>query len=203
MFSLRKPSVEDIRHFIVRQHDQTFSYPFVGATQNTPPPGYDVDHNRIQLGTGPITFERAKAALRRWEMFNLGWVQPHWPDAPIMVNSPVAVIAHVCGLWVTNACRVVYVQEEMGPIEKFGFAYGTLPAHVERGEERFLVQWDHSDDSVWYDLLAISQPNHILARLGYLYVRHLQRRFAQDSLRAMQQATIGKSVRSGGGSLSC
>ena len=187
MFTLRKPSLEDINQFIRYQDDQSFSYPLARMTQGTPPVGYDVDHNRVQLGTGKTTFACAKAALRRWEMFNLGWVQLHWPDTPITVNSTVAVVAHVCGLWVTNACRIVYVQEEAGSVEQFGFAYGTLPAHVERGEERFLIQWDHSDDSVWYDLFAISQPNHILARLGYLYVRNLQRRFAQDSLRAMQR----------------
>lgn len=187
MFTLRKPSEEEIRYFIGCQHDQTFSYPFVGTTQDTPPPGYTVDRNRIRLGTGQTTFEHAKAALRRWEMFNLGWIQLYWPDTPITANSTVAVIAHMGVVWVTNACRIVYVREETGPVETFGFAYGTLPTHVERGEERFLVQWDHNDDSVWYDLLAISQPNHILARLGYLYVRYLQRRFAQDSLRAIQR----------------
>jgi uncharacterized protein (UPF0548 family) len=188
MLTLRQPSIASIRHFLAHQHDHVFSYPFIGATRSAPPVGYDVDHNRIQLGTGRDTFERAKAALRRWEMFNLGWVRLQWPDAPITVNSPVAVIAHLWGLWITNACRIVYVREETGPVETFGFAYGTLPAHVERGEERFLVQWDHSDDSVWYDLLAISQPRHILARVGYLYVRHLQRCFARDSLRAMRRA---------------
>lgn len=188
MFTLQKPSIKAISHFLARQHDQAFSYPFVGVTQGTPPVGYDVDHNRVQLGTGRDTFEHAKAALRHWEMFNLGWVQLLWPDASMIVNSTVAVIAHVCGLWITNACRIVYVQEETGPVETFGFAYGTLPAHVERGEERFLVQWDHRDDSVWYDLLAISQPHHMLARVGYLYVGYLQRCFVRDSLQAMQRA---------------
>jgi uncharacterized protein (UPF0548 family) len=189
MLTLQKPSVEDVRRFILRQADHDFSYPFVGATQGTPPAGYDVDHNRIQLGTGRNTFERAKAALCRWEMFNLGWVQRHWPDALITANSTVAVMAHVCGLWITNACRIVHVREETGLVDMCGFAYGTLPAHVARGEERFLVQWDHREDSVWYDLLAISQPRHILARAGYPYMRHLQRCFARDSLRAMRHAT--------------
>jgi uncharacterized protein (UPF0548 family) len=191
MFTLQKPSVANLRQFIRHQEDQPFSYPVVGATQGTLPVGYDVDRNRVQLGTGRDTFERAKAALHRWKMFDPGWVWLHWPDVPIAVDSTVAVVAYVYGLWITNACRIVYVQEETGSVETFGFAYGTLPAHIERGEERFLVQWDHHDDSVWYDLLAVSQPNHLIARLGYLYVRHLQRRFAQDSLRAMQRAIKG------------
>jgi len=63
---------QSIRHFLAHPQDQVFSSPCVGTTQGTPPVGYDVDHNRIQLGTGQDTFERAKAALRRWEIFNLG-----------------------------------------------------------------------------------------------------------------------------------
>ena len=148
MFTLRKPSVEDLRQFILCQETQSFFCPFVGATQEIPPVGYDVDHNRVQLGTGQETFERAKAALRRWEMFNLGWVQLHGSDVPIAIDSTVAVVAKVWGLWLTNACWIVYVREETGPVETFGFAYGTLPAHVERGEERFLVQWDQQEFGV-------------------------------------------------------
>ena len=62
-----------------------------------------------------------------------------------------------------NACRVVYVVDEPG---RFGLAYGTLPGHVERGEERFLVERDSTDGSVWYDLLAFSRPNSLVARLA-------------------------------------
>ena len=83
-----------------------------------------------------------------------------------------------------SACRIVYVLVEP---RRFGFAYGTLPAHVERGEERFLVEWC-ADDSVWYDILAFSRPNHWLVRLGYPITRLLQKRFARDSMRVMQAA---------------
>jgi uncharacterized protein (UPF0548 family) len=73
-------------------------------------------------------------------------------------------------------------------MEKFGFAYGTLPAHVERGEERFCVEWHHADNTVWYDILAFSQPNQLPAKLAYPYVRQLQKRFGLDSKRAMMRA---------------
>jgi len=59
-------------------------------------------------------------------------------------------------------------------IERFGFGYGTLESHIERGEERFCVEY-HPDKSVWYDILAFSQPNKLLAKLGYPLVRHFQR----------------------------
>lgn len=100
----------------------------------------------------------------------------------------MAVLARVFGFWILNACRIVYVIDDSGPIETFGFAYGTLPDHVECGEERFTVEWNHSNDSVSYDILAFSRPNHPLTWLGYLYVRRLQKQFARDSRQAMLRA---------------
>jgi len=79
--------------------------------------------------------------------------------------------------------------EEDGHVKRFGFAYGTLPGHVESGEERFLIEWDRADNCVWYDILAFSRPRHILAWLGYPWVRHLQKRFRQESGAAMCRAT--------------
>jgi uncharacterized protein (UPF0548 family) len=185
MLALRKPSEEKIRDFLACQCDRPFSYADVGASQQIPPPGYNVDHHRLQLGKGQATFAAACSALRRWEMFHLGWVQLYWAQTPIKAGEVVAVLGHQLGLWLLNACRIVYVVEEA---ERFGFAYGTLPEHVESGEERFTVEWHQADDSVWYDLLAFSRPNQWIARLGYAYVRRQQKRFALDSLEAMRQA---------------
>jgi uncharacterized protein (UPF0548 family) len=67
-------------------------------------------------------------------------------------------------------------------------AYGTLQNHVERGEERFSIEHRVEDDSVWYDILAFSIPQHPLARLGYPLSRAAQRRFARDSKSAMLYA---------------
>ena len=92
------------------------------------------------------------------------------------------------GVWWLNACRVVYAVDEAGPLSKFGFAYGTLPGHVESGEERFVIEWDRGDDDVWYDIVAFSRPNHVLTRLGYPVVRRLQKRFGRDSAAAMLRA---------------
>jgi uncharacterized protein (UPF0548 family) len=77
---------------------------------------------------------------------------------------------------------------ETGPIARFGFAYGTLPGHVEKGEERFLLEWDRSSDRVYYDILAFSKPNHIMTRLGYPLVRRTQKRFGRESSASMFRA---------------
>jgi uncharacterized protein (UPF0548 family) len=100
----------------------------------------------------------------------------------------VAVIARLFGLWWLNACRIVYVVDDEGPVQRFGFAYGTLPEHAESGKERFTVEWHKADDAVWYDILVFSRPHQLLTRLGYPLARWLQRRFASDSAAAMQRA---------------
>lgn len=192
MLSLRKPSAETIRPFLEAQAKSPFTYSAVGATATTPPAGYVVDHTRIKLGEGEPVFQSAIAALRRWEQFRLGWVEAWSPDTPIQVGEVVAVMGHAIGLWWLNACRIVYVVDESEPITKFGFAYGTLPGHVESGEERFLIEWDRGESSVWYDILAFSKPNHFLTRLGYPMVRRTQKQFGRDSA-----ASMLKAVRSG------
>ena len=193
MLSLRKPSAESIRHFLATQVKLPFTYSAVGATAETPPSGFAVDRTRIKLGEGEPVFRSAIAALQRWEQFQLGWVEAWSPDTPIKSGEVVAVMGRAIGLWWLNSCRIIYVVNESGPITKFGFAYGTLPGHVESGEERFLIEWDRSDDSVWYDIVAFSRPNHFLTRLGYPVVRRTQKRFGRDSASSMFRAVNGAS----------
>jgi uncharacterized protein (UPF0548 family) len=192
MLSLRKPSDVALRRFLATQAAMPFTYEAVGASAKTPPAGYVVDRTRIKLGEGESVFRLAIAALRRWEQFHLGWVEARPSDTPIRKGEVVAVMGRAVGVWWTNACRIVYVVDETEPISKFGFAYGTLPGHVESGEERFLIEWDREANSVWYDILAFSRPNRFSARFGYPVVRRLQKRFGRDSAASMFHA-----VRSG------
>jgi uncharacterized protein (UPF0548 family) len=189
MLSIRKPTGAAIRAHIERERGGPYSYAEVGATRGLTPPGYNVDHNRVKLGEGSALFDVASAALRRWEMFHLGWVEMTTPDAPIAEGSTVGVLVRLLGLYSLNLCRIVYVvNENQGPLRRFGFAYGTLGEHAESGEERFTVELDETTGAVCYDILAFSQPRHILARMVYPYARVLQRRFAADSMRAMKRA---------------
>lgn len=189
MIRIRKPAPDEIRAFLARQRQAGFSYPHVGATKGQPPAGWVTDHNRIRLGTGREAFEAGCAALRRWEMFRLGWIETHGTaDTPIVPGQEVAVLAHLFGTWWLNACRIVYVVDEEAPVRRYGFAYGTLPDHAERGEERFSVEWRREDDSVWYDLLAFSRPGYWMVKLARPLARRFQRRFAAESLAAMKRA---------------
>jgi uncharacterized protein (UPF0548 family) len=189
MILFREPSPETIQHFMERQAALDFTYSTVGATANIPPTGYVVDHTRIKLGDGEALFVAARAALQRWQHFELGWVEVSMPETPIKKGAVVAVLARSGGLWWANACRIVYVVDET---YKFGFAYGTLPDHAESGEERFLVEWDQKSGEVYYDILAFSRPRHILARLGYPWVRWVQKQFRRDSAAAILKAVSSR-----------
>ncbi len=182
MFRITEPTAEHVAQFISSQRDLEFTYKEVGATRDNPPANYTVDQNRVQLGRGEGVYRAAVAALKSWKHFDLGWVTIVPRGVPVEVGAIVAVKARSFGTWTLNASRVVYMIEEP---RRFGYAYGTLPDHVECGEERFLVEW-LPDDSVWYDILAFSRPRHPLVRMSFPLARMLQKRFARESLLRMK-----------------
>lgn len=186
-WSWRAPTDAEVRTFIAAQGDATWSYAEPGASSGNPPPGYTLDHNRARLGEGIAVFEAACAALRAWRMFPTPWTRITPADAPIRDGQTLAMQAHALGIWWLSACRIVYVLDESAPVRRFGFAYGTLPAHVEQGEERFSVEL-HADGSVWYDLRAFSRPHYWPVRLAKPLARRLQMRFVRESMAAMRQA---------------
>ncbi len=192
MFFRREPTETQIERFLHTQTNARFSYPEVGRTRTGAPPYYKVDHNRIQLGTGEETYRRAIAALERGAMFDLGWVRLVPVGVIFQEGTNMAVAAETLGFWSLNATRVVYSFDGPdgadGSIHRHGFAYGTLRDHAEKGEERFTVEWNRNDDSVWYDLFAFSKPNHWLAQIGYPATRAYQRRFGRESKAAMERA---------------
>ncbi len=183
--SLQLPKRPVWEKFLEQQTPLPCSYlPVNGTKNNSPVEGYDNDYQRVVIGKGDADFQKACAAIRRWEMFPRPWTKIFPENAPIAVGTVVGMYARLFGLWWGNSCRLVYTVDEPG---RFGFAYGTLPAHVESGEELFLVEMA-TDGSVFYEIKAFSRPRHWTARLGYPLVRHLQSQFRQDSAGQMRNA---------------
>lgn len=186
----RKPTPDEIAALIRSHHGAPLSYDFATLTQSIPqaktPPGYVFDHRREIIGSRPEQWERSKEAIRQWVMFQNGWTELHAPDGPPRVDNIVAMVTQLGGLWWVNLCRVLYEIDETKPRKRFGFGYGTLFRHVERGEERFLIEQD-DDGNIWYDLAAFSRPRNILARLAYPITRRVQRKFGADSMQAMRE----------------
>lgn len=188
LLSLNPYTEDELRKFISEQRQSNFSYREVGASANSVPAGYAIDRNRILLGAGERAWILGVSAIRHWRMFNIPWIRLYWPNTEIRVGSEVAVEVRRYGFHFLNACRIVYLLDENGPIMRYGFAYGTLHEHVESGEERFTVEWNKNSQEVWYDILAFSRPNKLLAKLAYPITRSLQRQFAVASKLAMFNA---------------
>jgi len=182
----------------IEQRASVLSYAAVGATSDMQKPaGFEVDHNRVLLGSGRNTFEHAKTALEAWKMFDIGWCSIAPSSSPLQKGTIVAIVTKHCGIWSMNAARIVYTIDDhisqnnnSHSTARFGFAYGTLADHSERGEERFAVEWNSADDNVWFDIYAFSRPRHVLARMGYPLARMLQKRFAKNAMKAMTTAMV-------------
>lgn len=188
MFSLNRPTEAQIRTFLTKQRRLTRPLTPPWGADFDPPAGYTVDRNRVRLGDGPEVYERACAALGRWEMFRIDWAGVYPRDADQAEGSTVAILARGHGLWCLVSCRVIQKVEGHGAVERLGFVYGTLPGHLLAGEERFSVTWDRADGSVWFTIEAFSRPATLLGTVLRPFVRPYQKRFAPDALKAVARA---------------
>jgi len=197
VFFLLQPPERVLAPFLREQAALDVTYRDVGTTAGwgedaKPPAGFHFHRATTLLGSGRQAFEAAAEALRRWREFEVGWAEV-WPtDVPPEPGRVVAVRARVFGLWTLHACRVIYViDDEQGPLRRYGFGYGTLPGHAETGEERFLVTWDRESDEVTYEVAAFVRPRHPLAVLAAPYAKRLADGFRRDSAAAMRRAVAG------------
>jgi uncharacterized protein (UPF0548 family) len=77
--SSREGSEHKIRQFLARQAESRLSYSAVGAiADEVVPPGFEADHNRIQLGSGELGWKRAVAALNQLQDVSA------WLGAPLL-----------------------------------------------------------------------------------------------------------------------
>jgi uncharacterized protein (UPF0548 family) len=106
-------------------------------------------------------------------------------DGPIVLGTNVAFSAPLPIGFIDGTCRIVLVVDEPN---RYGFAYGTLPVHPERGEEAFVVS-RHEDGSVRLDIDGVSRPAQPLARLFPSLADYLQDRAVRRYLAAMRTLT--------------
>ncbi|MQA32182.1 DUF1990 family protein [Modestobacter roseus] len=143
--------------------DAPFTYPEVGATRDAElPAGYHHVDRREHLGSGPVAFDHAAAAVFRWAAQRGAGLRVHASGPASAVGTVVLMTAGLRRLGLDVPCRVVWVVDEP---DRRGFAYGTLPGHPESGEESFVVTRD-PDGEVHYELRAFSRLATPLARLG-------------------------------------
>ena len=188
LFYLFQPDSERIEAALRAGSAHPLSYEGVGGTETGIRPDWWFHARDIELGHGKDTFLRARAALDAWTQFDLPWVKLHNRGVPLREGEMVAFSSRQFGIWALNVCRIVYTLDESPPDgpHRYGFGYGTLESHAVQGEERFLVEWDPSDDSVRFEIAKFSRPCHPLVRVARPLTWWVQTRFTQDALQRMK-----------------
>jgi uncharacterized protein (UPF0548 family) len=143
------------------------TYSEVGATAGTLPRGYHHVCEAVVIGHGQDDLDNATTTLMTWEMHRRCGIRVL--SAPPSAEVGGEVTMRWCGQ--RFHCRVVDVVDE--PLRR-GFAYGTLPRHPERGEERFLVSIDEETGDVTASITAFSRPGSWTTRLAGPIGRRIQ-----------------------------
>jgi uncharacterized protein (UPF0548 family) len=157
---------------LARARQQEVTYPEVGLTRSsTLPVGYTHDKVGLQIGQGDVDWERAKDAIRSWKAHAHAGIAITPSDARIQEGATILASRTFGPVTIVAPCRIVYVTEEA---TRFGFAYGTLPGHPERGEEAFHVILG-DDGTVTAEIVAFSRPDDLATRLIGPIARMIQK----------------------------
>lgn len=182
------PSDSELAQFLDSRNAESLSYREVAATRGKPVGGFDNDHNSIYLGKGDDIWLNAKNALTRWKQFPEPWTRIFQQTTRIEKDKTVAVLFQIFGFWWINSAKIVYTIDEA---QRFGYAYGTLPGHLEKGEECFWIEKE-AGGAVYYHIKAFSRPAYWIVWAAYPLARHFQKRFVRQSLSTMKKLSNDK-----------
>ena len=182
--ALIRPPMRTLEKWQAQAERDQVTYSPVGATGSMHlPDGYSHTRQSVVVGNGGVDFERSVEALRGWRAHRYAGAVLSPPQPAIVAGATVLAVLRVLLVVAVVPCRIVYVTEED---RRFGFAYGTLPGHPERGEEAFHVRLAE-DGAVSFEIVAFSRPASVLARLGHPINRLMQGRITRrylDGIRA-------------------
>lgn len=165
-------------------------------------PGYHVEHIEHRLGSGSEAYAAACESLRHWKHYDQPWIRVRPQPPALKIGTTFAVAAWTYGLWTLNTCRVFEVMGDVGALRRCGFAYRTLPAHVERGDARFWIEQRPADESVWLCIHTISRLHHPLTRLFAPLGRRAQAAALRGAIASIHTAVNQAPVVSRGPTLS-
>ena len=182
--ALRRPSDDELIAIWEEQASLPITYKNAGMTRGGPHRGYRSHRESVSLGTG--TFDKALECLRNWGA-QRGAGFGVYPERPVAQGMAVLVYGRLGRLYTSVCCRVIYVVHDE---DRYGFAYGTLPHHVERGEESFMISKD-KEGNVTFTVESCSRPAKAISWLGYPVSRAIQARITRRYLESLRTAVGG------------
>ena len=158
------------------------TYAEVGATRSGAlPDGYHYVRYRTYLGRG--VFGRAGEAVLTFRMHRATGARIVTAAQRAAPGVRLSVGVGFPRLGAGVPCEVVWSVDDE---RQAGFGYGTLPGHLARGEEAFLVTED-ADGRVWFSVTAFSVPARWPMRLGGPVARLGQHGYARLCGRALKR----------------
>ncbi|KAA9107956.1 DUF1990 family protein [Microbacterium rhizomatis] len=160
------------------------TYPEVGATGGELPAGYH--HLRVErvVGHGWEEFERAADDLFSGAVQRRAGAIVRLSEVPLRKGTQVQMRLRLGPLTFKIPCVVVWAERTPAYC---GFAYGTLPGHPERGEERFELHLTPSGEVI-FRIVAFSVSARWFTRLGGPVARRVQSRMTDRYLRALDSS---------------
>ncbi len=179
--SLRPLRPTQLEALLAKARLASLTYQEIGASRdNVLPPGYH--HVRMEERIGDAdAFERAITGLRTWVAHDGAGLRVY-PKDPVVPNATVVAVTSIGPMQMAAPCRIVAVFKEP---DAFGFFYGTLPGHPERGEESFVLE--RRSDATYFMVRAFSRPVDPLARLSGPIGRAVQRSVTRRYLSALRR----------------
>jgi uncharacterized protein (UPF0548 family) len=148
---IRPVNGKSVNRLLATLADSEPTYSEVGATlRGERPLGYRHDSYEAALGSGRPIFLRASTGLQTWKGHQVRGIDVFPHGAPVELGATVVVTLGAPWLALASPCRIVGILDER---DRWGFAYGTLPGHPERGEESLVVSIG-GDDEVTFRITA-------------------------------------------------
>lgn len=159
-----RPSERTLDQMLQQAEERSLNYKrtSVGPVGATLSPGAAtrVHHESRIVGRSPASFDAAVASLGRWACHAGISARIHRPDTSIEDGRTLLVVLPAGPVSIVVQNRIVATVDEP---DRFGFAYGSLDGHHERGEESFLVE-RLADDRVRCTIAVDAHPATFVAR---------------------------------------
>ena len=160
------------------------TYGEMGATLSGGlPTGFRHDRYEIELGTGDDIFKRSVIGLQTWQAHRTRRTRVFPESQRLAAGESMIVVLELPVLTIVAPCRIIQVIDKD---DEFGFAYGTLPGHPERGEESFVVR-KSSDGLIKFEITAFSSPASPVVRLSGPIARSVQATTTKRFLIALKE----------------
>ncbi|MHB1139053.1 MAG: DUF1990 family protein [Microthrixaceae bacterium] len=182
-----RPSTERLDAMLLTAATSELTYDHIGSTLDDPP-GATIHSQERVLGSGQTCFDHAVAGLRVWACHGGLGARVHPADAALTVGANALVVLPAGPFAIVVPDRVVAVVDEP---RRFGFAYGTLDGHQERGEESFVVEY-RDDDTVVATIAVEAEAATLASRVAAPLVRRFQHLAIGRYLRGLQTYVDGR-----------